>query len=71
MKRVEFDTTIKGGLPVRVVARLCPPEPDIGIYDWQADPVLFWPGGGFMNIEIPPRDWERIITQCIEEGAHQ
>jgi len=37
-----FESTIAGGLPVVVVASICPPEPDVGIFEpYAADLEIF------------------------------
>lgn len=65
-RMVEFQSTVKGGLPCLVWARIFPPEPDIGIFDWQAEPEIMWLTGKPMNIDIPQSDMERIMEECLE-----
>lgn len=64
---VEFETTVKGGLPVLVKATIFPPEPDIGIDQWQPEFDLFWLKGKPCYIDIPQRDMDRISDECLEE----
>lgn len=65
-RHVEFETTIKGGLPVIVKATLYPPEPDVGIFDWQPEYALYWLNGGECHIHVKDEDHERIIDECLE-----
>lgn len=65
-RRVEFETTIKGGLPVLVKAVLHPPEPDVGILGWQPEYELFWLKGKPCRLEISDEDNERIMYECID-----
>lgn len=63
---VEFETTIKGGLPVIVKALLHPPEPDIGIFDWQPEYELHWLKGKPCYLKISEDDHERIMEECLD-----
>ena len=65
-RHAEFETTIKGGLPVLVKARIHPPETDIGINQWQPEPELFWLNGKPLSIDVPRKDMERIEDECLE-----
>jgi len=62
----EFETTIKGGLPVLVKARIYPPEYDVGIFSWQPEPEFFWTSGKPLSIDVPKSDMERIEDECLE-----
>lgn len=62
----EFETTINGGLPVLVKAVIHPPEPDVGIFDWQPEFDIFWIRGGRCNINLSDADWRRIENECLE-----
>ena len=43
--KVQFDSTILGGLPVSVVACIQPAEPDVGLMDAYVEEVeLYWRG---------------------------
>lgn len=67
MSRIaEFETTIRGGLPVVVKAVIHPPERDIGIFEWQPEFELFWPKGGLICFPIPEADERRIERECLE-----
>ena len=63
---VEFESHVRGGLPIIVKARMYPPEPEIGIFHWQAEPLICWPSGKPLsdNVRISPDDWERICREC-------
>lgn len=66
-RHVEFETTIKGGLPVVVKAVLYPPEPDVGIFDWQPEiDSIEWLKGGQIKFEIDDFDWQKIQDECVE-----
>lgn len=56
---IEIETTILGGLPVRVTAAVQPSEPDVGIIDpWPEDIQIFWIGK--KPREIPQSVYKRI-----------
>lgn len=65
-RHVEFETTIKGGLPVIVKAILHPPEPDVGIFYWQPEYEMFWLKGKPCYLEISEGDHDRIMEECID-----
>lgn len=65
-RHVEFETTIKGGLPVLIEAVMHPPEPDVGVNYWQPEFRLFWLKGGECFIDISDADQERIEEECRE-----
>lgn len=65
---VEFETTINGGLPVVVAAKIHPAEPDVGILDGQPEFELFWIGGGACKINISDADWARIELECLDHA---
>ena len=66
-RHVEFETTIKGGLPVIIKASVYPPEPDVGYMGPHAEFEIYWPNGGLCGINITDDDWQRIYNECLEE----
>ncbi len=56
---IEIETTILGGLPVRVTANIQPAERDVGImFPWPEDTRIFWIGK--KPREIPQSVYDRI-----------
>lgn len=54
---VDFETTVLGGLPVRVTANIARAEPDVGyMYDWIDEYAIYWIGKK-----------ERLVPQSILE----
>lgn len=67
-RHVEFETTIKGGLPVIVKAVLHPPEPDVGIFEWQPEiHSIEWLKGSKIKFDIDDFDWQKIQDECLGE----
>lgn len=61
---VEAEARILGGLPVLVIGRLHPAEPDVGIFDEQPEiDDICWPGGK----SIPTHMWQRISQKDLDE----
>ena len=59
---IEIETTILGGLPVRVTANVQPAEPDVGIiHPWPEDIQIFWLGR--KPREIPQSVYDRITEK--------
>lgn len=68
---VEFDSSVKGGLPVCVVARIHPPEPDVGIFNHTAEIVsVHWTSGKEISdgvyASISTDDWLRLEDEALE-----
>lgn len=62
---IEIETTILGGLPVRVHAHVQPAEPDVGIpYPWPEDIQIFWLG--IRPREVPQSVYERLTDKDNE-----
>ncbi len=56
---IEIETTILGGLPVRVTANIQPAEHDVGImFPWPEDVRIFWIGKKLR--EVPQLVYDRI-----------
>ena len=74
---IEIETTILGGLPVRVTASIQPSEPDVGIIDpWPEDIQIFWIGK--KPREMPQSVYDRIsekendlLNEQIMEEYHK
>ena len=66
-RSVEFETTIKSGLPVVVNAVLHRPEPDIGIFNWQPEitHITFFSGHEY-KLDLSNDDQERLEQECLE-----
>lgn len=72
---VEFETSILGGLPVIVRAKILPAEPDVGIFSrWVDDFDIFWPRKPYRSItdkvydKIPAKELDAIRAQAIEQS---
>jgi hypothetical protein len=62
MSTITFDSTILGGLPVEVEARICPAEPDVGIFrDWAEIEDIRFPS------RLRKRDNKRIKGAALPE----
>jgi hypothetical protein len=61
---VEAEARILGGLPVLVIGRLHPAEPDVGIFDEQPEiDNICWLGGK----SIPTAMWQRISQSDLDD----
>lgn len=60
-RSVEFESTVKGGLPVSVFASIYPPEPDVGIF--------------YPQVEITDIKWigkkGKSVPDCIWDHAEK
>ena len=66
---VEFDSTIRGGLPVLVYATIFPAEPDVGIFSPQVEiEDIFWqPRRGKYNRKAALRSIpQKLFDQAME-----
>lgn len=68
-REVEFETTVKGGLPVIATCRLYPAEPDIGITQEQVEmESICWLSGKEVSRNvyrsIPQSDIDRIEEEA-------
>lgn len=68
----EFEATVKGGMPVLVIARIHPAEPDIGIMGEQVDiEDICWLSGKPITqkvwASISEDDMERLAEAALEE----
>lgn len=75
-REVEFETTVRGGLPVWVLVRLYPEEPDVGIFHEQAEVEdIQWLSGKTISDQvwasIPQADFDRIAEEAREGGNTQ
>ncbi len=77
---IEMETTILGGLPVRVRANIQPAERDVGIFlPWPEDIQIFWVGGNpIQDYEVPQAVYDRIsekesdlLNEQIMEEYHK
>jgi hypothetical protein len=59
---VETEARILGGLPVIVVGRVYPAEPDVGCGESAEVDDICWPSGK----SIPTRMWERISQKDLD-----
>lgn len=74
---IEIETTILGGLPVRVTANVQPAEPDVGImHPWPEDIQISWLGK--KPRRVPQSVYDRItdkemdlISEAIMEEYNQ
>ncbi len=74
---IEIETTILGGLPVRVTANIQPAEHDVGImFPWPEDVRIFWIGREAS--EMPQSVYDRIsekendlLNEQIMEEYHK
>jgi len=59
---IEIETTILGGLPVRVTANVQPAEADVGIcLPWPEDVQIFWLGK--KPREVPQTVYDRLTDK--------
>lgn len=70
---VEFDTTIFGGLPVTVQARVYPAEPDVGSpRPWAEVDAVTWRDGAQITRRLYDKlsraEWERLCEEAEEIG---
>lgn len=70
-RQVEFQSTVKGGLPVLVVARIHAAEPDVGIFGKTAElEDICWPSGKPITAKawnsIPEADLERLMDEALD-----
>jgi hypothetical protein len=62
-RQTEADARILGGLPVIVIGRIYPAEPDVGIFDEQPEVEdICWSTGK----PIPTHMWERLTDADYE-----
>jgi len=66
---IEFETTVRGGLPVIVTCRLYPAEPDVGISTESVEiDNICWPSGKTITDRvwrsIPQADFDRIAEEA-------
>lgn len=71
MSLIEFETTVKGGLPVIARVACYPPEPDVGIFTRQCEiDDILWPSGKPITQKvfdsIPASDIEDILERARE-----
>lgn len=70
--RREFEDTVKGGMPVLVIARIYPAEPDVGImHEYAEIEDICWPTGKPVTQKvydsISKDDMERLTEAALEE----
>lgn len=65
-RTVWFGSTVKGGLPVSVTAKIHPAEPDIGIFGEQVEitSITFPRGGEVPNVS--ESDEQRLQEEALE-----
>jgi hypothetical protein len=62
-RQTEADARILGGLPVIVIGRIYPAEPDVGIFDEQPEVEdICWSTGK----PIPSHMWERLTDKDFD-----
>jgi hypothetical protein len=70
---VEFETRVRGGLPLIAKVKIYPPEPDVGIFHEQAEILeLYWLSGKPISRavwrRIPSADLDRIEEEAKSEA---
>lgn len=72
-RKVEFESTVKGGLPVTVFASIYPPEPDVGIFHNQVEITdIKWIGKKPKSVPdciwdyAMKHDFERLEMEAVE-----
>lgn len=68
---VDFNSTIKSGLPITAIAIIYPPEPDVGILSSYAEITeIQWRTGECFTLtaydSIPESDFERLRDEALE-----
>lgn len=68
----QFESTIKGGLPVLVEFTIAPPEPDVGIFhDTVEDLTVKWLSGHKIKFDISDRDMDRLIDEAYDHARYE
>jgi hypothetical protein len=69
---MEFESTIKGGLPVIVEYSIQPAEPDVGFErDYIDDFVVKWTSGHEIKFDIPESDMDRLYDEAFDDYMEQ
>ena len=72
---IQFDSVVKGGLPVTVVASIYGPERDVGIFShWAEIDNLLWQSTGkpitkYVFDSIPESDIDRLIDEACQMAS--
>lgn len=71
---VEFQSTVKDGLPIIVRATINPAEPDVGImFAYPDDLDVYWPNGmpisASMYDTIPQKDIDRLHEEAVDQAS--